>query len=164
MPYHPVGLTIAAALLLGIVAGMRSMTAPAAVSILLWRRPELDPHVAPAQWFAHAWVALVLAIAAVGELIADKLPRTPNRTALGPFLGRVITGGLSGAAAAQIGNLSGWIGAICGIAGAVVSTFAMFHARRAVVRGTSLPDPFVGAVEDILALCLAVVAAWMLMQ
>lgn len=162
MSSHPVGLSIGAAILLGLVAGMRSMMPLAAVSILLWSHPELAPSAAPGRWFARPWLAVLLVLAALGELIVDKLPSTPNRTALAPFLGRVITGGLAGAVAAQIGHLSGWIGAALGVVGAVFSTFAMFHARRAAVRAAGIRDPFVGAGEDLLAIALSAVAVWLL--
>lgn len=161
---HLTVLSLGAALLLGIVAGMRSMMPLAAVSLALWRLPILRHTSAPASWLAHPVVASVLVLAALGELVGDKLPMTPNRTALAPFVGRLITGALSGAAAAQIGNITGWAGAVCGVIGAGTSTLGMFHARRAFGRATWIRDPFVGAMEDVLALGVSVIAVWLLAQ
>lgn len=160
---HSVGLVLGAALLLGLVAGMRSMMPLAAVGLLLWLHPLLAPDHAPVHWFVHPLLGVVLMLAAAGELVVDKLPGTPKRTALAPFLGRAITGGLAGAVAVQIGHVSGWIGAGIGVVAAILSTFAMYNARRAVDAATGAPDPFVGGGEDVLSIVLAFTAAWMLL-
>jgi uncharacterized membrane protein len=68
------------ALLIGVVAGLRSMTAPAAVSWaarLGWLHLE-NTWLAFLGFSATPYILSVLAIA---ELIADKLPKTPSRKA-----------------------------------------------------------------------------------
>ena len=66
------------ALALGMVAGLRSMTAPAAVSwaaYLGWIKLE-------GTWFAFfgfRFTPYILTFMAVGELIGDKLSFTPSR-------------------------------------------------------------------------------------
>ncbi len=162
MPIHTDLFYIIAALLLGAVAGMRTMLAPAAVALTLWRRPELAPRVAPGSWLALPFVAVLLIIAALAELVGDKLPRTPNRTALAPFLARVISGGVVGAVVMQTGHMHAWLGALAGVVGAVVSTIGMFNARRAFGARTGIADPYVGALEDVIALAIAATVLAML--
>jgi uncharacterized membrane protein len=155
MPIHSDLFYLTSALLLGIVAGMRSMMAPAILALILSRRPELAPPVSPASWFAHPSAAIVLGLAALAELVGDKLPKCPNRTALGPFVARMVTGGVTGAAFLQIAHLNAWLGAALGVIGAIAGTFGGFHARRAVVRSTRIKEPYVGLLEDIIAIAIA---------
>src|SRR6478609_10307182 len=85
------------AFLIGVVAGLRSMTAPAAVSWaarLGWLHLENT-------WLAFLGFAAtpyIISVLAIGELIADKLPKTPSRKAAGPFGFRIVSGALCGAA------------------------------------------------------------------
>lgn len=162
MPVHSNLFFYGSALVLGAVAGMRSMMAPAVLALTLSRRPELAPHVAPARWFALAPIAIILGIGALGELVVDKLPRTPNRTALGPFAGRALLGAIAGAVIVQTGNANGWVGAALGVLGAIASTLGMFHARAYAGRATGLADPYIGVIEDILAIAIASTVAAML--
>ena len=39
----------------------------------------------------------IFSLAALGEYVNDILPKTPKRTAPGPLVARIVTGGLSGA-------------------------------------------------------------------
>ena len=155
MPVHSDFFFYTSALILGFVSGMRSMMALAVLSLTLTRRPELAPAAAPVAWFTLRPVAIVLGLAALGELITDKLPRTPNRIALGPFVGRLILGALAGAAVVQLGRINPWIGAACGAIGAITGTFGMFYVRRYAGRATGISDPYLGAVEDVLAIAIA---------
>src|ERR1700720_1233308 len=110
------------AFLIGVVAGLRSMTAPAAVSWaarLGWLHLENS-------WLAFlgfAGTPYVMSVLAIGELINDKLPKTPSRKAPGPFIGRIVTGALSGAALGAAGAsfieglLAGGLGAVAGTLG-----------------------------------------------
>ncbi len=145
----------AAALLLGVVSGMRTMMTPAVLALTLSRRPEMVPPVTPAQWFTHPWVAVALGIAALGELVGDKLPQIPSRTALAPFVGRVASGALCGAAVVELGALNPWFGAACGALGGGVSTIGMFRARRRAGQVSGIKDPYLGVVEDVLAIAIA---------
>ncbi len=155
MPVHSDFFFYTAALVLGMVAGMRTMMAPAVLALTLSRRPEYAPAVAPAEWFALRPLAITFGLATLGELVADKLPWTPNRTALGPFVARLASGAFTGAVFVQIGRMDPWIGAALGALGALLSTFGVFHARRFVGRVTGIRDPFVGAMEDVIAIALA---------
>jgi uncharacterized membrane protein len=83
--------TYVSAFLIGVVAGLRAMTAPAVVSWgarLGWLRLE-------GTWLAFLGAAItpyIMSVLAVGELINDKLPKTPSRKTLVPFAGRILTG------------------------------------------------------------------------
>src|ERR1700733_10683496 len=81
---------------LGMVTGMRSMTA---MAVLCWfaYRGDLSLGDSWASWAAKLTTAIIFTVLALGELVADKLPKTPNRTAPGPLLVRVVVGGLVGA-------------------------------------------------------------------
>ena len=72
--------TYVLAFLIGVASGLRSMTAPAAVSWaarLGWLHLE-DTWLA---FFGFAATPYILSVLAIGELIADKLPKTPSRKA-----------------------------------------------------------------------------------
>jgi uncharacterized membrane protein len=137
------------ALLIGIVAGLRSMTAPAAVS---WaaRLGWLDLAHTPLAFLGYAFTPWVLTVFALGELVTDKLPTTPSRKAPMGFGARIVTGGLSGAA---IGAASGAlvVGAVGGIIGAVIGTLggAAFRARLAAAFGRDRPAAL---IEDAVAI------------
>src|SRR6267154_1416482 len=83
--------------LIGVVAGLRSLTPPAAVS---WaaRLGWLHLENTPLAFLGFAATPYVLSVLAIAELINDKLPKTPSRKAPVPFTARVVMGALCGAA------------------------------------------------------------------
>src|SRR5258706_15959506 len=85
------------AFLIGVVAGLRAMTAPAVVS---WaaRLGCLHLENTPLTYLGSAATPYIFSVLAIGELVNDKLPKTPSRKETGPFIARIVTGGLSGAA------------------------------------------------------------------
>ena len=139
------------AFLIGVIAGLRSMTAPAVVSWaarLGWLHLENT-------WLAFLGAAItpyVLSLAAVGELINDKLPKTPSRKAPVPFAVRVVMGAFCGAA---LGTPSqGPIGGLlAGALGAVVGTLGGYEARTRLVRSTGGKDLPIALIEDAIAIC-----------
>ena len=138
------------------VAGLRSMTAPAAVSwaaCLGW----IDLHGSPLHWMGSRVAVAIFSASAVAELVADKLPRTPSRTAAGPLIGRIVLGGLAGACLAISATESPLMGALLGGIGAVVGAFAGYEIRRRLVRALGAKDPVVAVVEDLVAVGLAYV-------
>ena len=70
-----------------------------AMAVLCWfaYRGNLSLDGTWASWAAKLVTAIIFTVLALGEFVADKLPNTPNRTALGPLLVRVVFGGLIGA-------------------------------------------------------------------
>lgn len=137
------------ALLIGVVAGLRTMTAPAAVAWAIYLVP-LDLSGTWLAFLGNAWVRWILTALALVELVTDQLPSTPSRTTPVQFGARILTGALSGAA---IGAASGsWVGGLlAGILGAVVGTLGgrAFRAKLAAKLGSDRPAAF---IEDAVAI------------
>jgi uncharacterized membrane protein len=142
--------TYTLAFLIGVIAGLRSLTAPAVVSWgarLGWLHLENT-------WLAFLGAPItpyILSALAVGELIADKLPNTPSRKAPVGFAARVVTGALCGAALgatsqAAIGGL------LAGVLGAVAGTLGGYEARRRLVRAIGGKDFPIALIEDAIAI------------
>jgi uncharacterized membrane protein len=138
------------ALLLGVVAGLRSFTAPAA---LVWaaHRGWLILHGAPLSFMASTAATIIFILLAVGELIADQLPSIPSRTAPPGLIARIVTGGLCGSGIAAAGSQSLAVGAILGIVGALIGTFGGYQARTRLVKALKVPDLVVATLEDAVA-------------
>ena len=122
-------------------------------------------------WFAYlgylpvdgtwaAWTASVAAVAmftvlALAEVVADKLPRTPNRISLGPLTARLVLGGLIGSIAATAMAGPGLEGVLLGVVGAALGAFAGFMIRRDLVERIGCADWKVAVVEDLIAVACA---------
>ena len=137
------------ALLIGIVAGLRAMTAPAVVSWAVhlgW----LDLSGSWLGFLGNVWVRWVLTLLALVELVTDQLPSTPSRTVPVQFGARIATGALSGAAVGAAGG-QWWGGLLAGIAGAIIGTLGgrTFRARLAKAFGSDRPAAF---IEDAVAI------------
>jgi uncharacterized membrane protein len=137
------------AFLIGVIAGLRSLTAPAAVSWgarLGWLHLENT-------WMAFLGFAAtpyIISVLATGELIADKLPNTPSRKSPPGFIARVVTGALCGAA---LGASGSWvIGLVAGVAGAIVGTFGGYEFRARLVKATGGKDLPIALLEDVIAI------------
>jgi uncharacterized membrane protein len=143
--------------LLGVVTGMRSMTA---MAVLCWfaYRGDLSLDDTWAAWAAKLVTAIIFTVLALAELAADKLPKTPNRTAPGPLVVRVVMGGLVGAIVAAGLNGSEFEGVILGVGGALIGTFGGFLIRRELVLRYGGKDLPVALVEDASAIICAVFA------
>lgn len=146
-------LALALAFGIGVVAGLRSMTAPAVVS-----------------WAAHLkWLNLdgsrlalmgstaavaIFTLAAIGELVADKTSMIGKRTAPGPLIGRIVMGGLSGATICAAAGQSSLFGAVLGGIGGVVGALAGYQARMGLVRKLRVADAVIAVPEDLVAIIL----------
>lgn len=138
------------ALLIGVVAGLRALTAPAAISWAAccgWLNLE-------GSWLAflgYAWTPWILTVLAIGELVTDQLPSTPSRTVPVQFATRVVTGAVSGAAIGIAGGVP-WIGAlVAGAVGAVIGTLGgrAVRAKLAAAFGRDRPAAL---IEDVVAI------------
>ena|SRR5437764_10718936 len=143
--------------LLGLVTGMRSMTA---IAVLCWfaYKGDLALDGTWASWAAKLAVAITFSVLALGEYVADKLPKTPNRTAIGPLIVRVVIGGLVGAIVAAGLNGSEFEGVILGVGGALIGTFGGYLVRRELVLRFGTKDWPIALVEDASAIICAVLA------
>jgi uncharacterized membrane protein len=139
---------------IGLVAGLRSLTAPAAVSWaahLGW----LNLHSSPLAFMGSMVAVAIFSLLAIGELIADKMPKTPRRTSLVPVLARILIGGLCGASLCASTNQSLLIGALLGGTGAVIGAFGGYEIRRRLVSKLNAKDIFIAIPEDLIAIGLA---------
>jgi uncharacterized membrane protein len=136
-------------LLIGVIAGLRSMTAPAAVS---WaaRVGRLNVASTGLAFLGYAFTPWIFTALAVGELVADQLPGTPSRTAPIPFGARILLGALSGAAIGASGGAF-VMGLVAGIVGAIIGTLGghAFRARLAAAFGSDRPAAL---IEDAIAI------------
>ena len=130
---------------IGMVAGLRSFTAPAAVC-----------------WAAHlGWLHLSSRLrswnhrcrlhflrARGGGAGVRQKPWIGARTKPGPLIFRLFTGGLSGAASHCAVGL--WR-SLAGCLGALVGTFGGYQARHWIVSTRKVPDIAVALMEDVIA-------------
>jgi uncharacterized membrane protein len=140
------------ALLIGVVAGLRAMTAPAAVAwgaYLGWL-----PLSGTWAGFMGNWIAVaIFSLLALAELVTDQLPSTPSRKVPQQLGARLVSGAFTGAI---IGTVGGALvaGLVAGVVGAVIGTYggAELRARLARAFGRDLPAAL---VEDAVAILLA---------
>src|SRR5450432_2879206 len=99
------------AFLIGVVAGLRALTAPA---VLAWaaHRNWLNLHNTPLSFMASTAAMVIFFVLAAGELVADQLPSTPSRTKPPGLIARILLGGLSGAGVAAAEMQSMALGAV----------------------------------------------------
>jgi uncharacterized membrane protein len=139
---------------IGFVAGLRSLTAPAAVSWAVhlgW----LDLHGSSLAFMGSTAAVVIFSMLALAEYVADLLPQTPNRTKPGPLMARIVMGGLAGACLSVSAGQSVLMGAALGGIGAVIGAFAGYELRRRLVRGLKVKDAVIAVLEDLVALGLA---------
>jgi uncharacterized membrane protein len=144
----------ALALGIGVVAGLRSLTASAAVSWaahLGW----LDLRGSALAFMGSAVAVAISSVAAIGEYVADLLPKTPRRTQPGPLVARIVMGGLSGACLCASASSSLLAGAALGGIGGVIGAFAGYEARTRLVKRLAVKDAFIAIPEDLVAIALA---------
>lgn len=137
--------------LLGCVDGLRSLTPPALVcwaAYLGW----LQFAGTRLAFLNHRSALIVFTLLAVAELIADKLPNTPARTAPLGLTARILLGGAGGLALATSADRSLAPSVLLGSAGGFVGAFAGYHARRSVVLKAHVPDLAVAVIEDVIAI------------
>lgn len=146
-------LALSLAIGIGVVAGLRSLTAPAVVAWaahLGW----INLHNSPLSFMGSKWSLGIFTILALVEFVADQLPGTPARTAPVGLSARIATGSLCGACLAFAGSASLVVGAVAGAIGGVAGAFAGYHTRVGLVRSLRLPDVAVAIPEDLVAIAL----------
>ena len=142
--------TLVLAFLIGVIAGLRSLTAPAVVS---WgaRLGWLHLENTWLAFFGFAATAYVFSALAIAELVSDKLPKTPSRKAPVGFGARIVTGALCGAALGATADA--WIGGlIAGVLGAIAGTLGGYEFRARLVRAIGGNDLPIALLEDAIAI------------
>ena len=143
------------ALLIGIIAGLRTMTAPTAISWAAWSgRLALE-----GSWLAflgYSWTPWIFTLLALGEFVGDQLPSTPSRTVPMQFGARLVSGAICGAAiGAPHHAMHG--GLLAGVVGAVIGTLGG-HAFRRRLAAWFKKDPPAAFIED----AIAIGGAWLI--
>jgi uncharacterized membrane protein len=137
------------AFLIGVIAGLRTMTAPAAVAWAAW----LGWAPLAGTWagfMATSFSVGVFTVLALGEFVADQLPSTPSRKVPMQFGSRLVSGAFSGAA---LGAASGAAipGLVAGAIGAVAGTLGGAEARARLARSFGRDRP-AALIEDAVAI------------
>ena len=136
------------AFLIGVIAGLRALTAPTLVSWaagLGWIHLEGTPF----HFLALPITRYIFTAAAIAEIINDKLPSTPSRKAPPGFITRIVTGGLSGAALGA-SHESLVLGLFAGVVGAVVGTLGGAEFRSRLVKAIGGNDLPIALLEDVI--------------
>ena len=137
------------AFLIGIIAGLRALTAPAVVS---WaaRLGWIDLSNTPLAFLGFAFTPYLLSLLALGEIANDKRASTPSRKIPPQFITRVVMGAFAGAALG-LAKQSLVGGLICGAIGAVAGTLGGSALRGALAKafGNDLPAAL---LEDAIAI------------
>lgn len=143
-------MTLLFVFLIGVLAGLRSLTPPA---ITAWG--------AHWSWFqlprALAWVgttpaAVILTVFALVELCTDKLPSAPKRTVPVQFGARIVMGAFAGACLASAAGRGALLGVLLGAVGAVAGTYGGYYARAGLAKLFNSPDLPLALTEDILTI------------
>ena len=130
-----------AALILGFVSGLRTMTS---LAVLLLAR-------------GGVW-GIVATVAAVGEYIVDLIPGVPGRTKLPSIVVRPVSGFIAGYLLAAMNGATGLIGGIGGVIGALAGTFGGYSARLwAIEQLGAIPA---GLAEDVIAIAIAYIVVF----
>lgn len=143
------------AFVVGVACGLRALVGLAVVS---W---AASSHKLPLQgtWLAFLGfkgTPFITSLLAIGELVTDKLSKTPSRLVPPQFAARVSMGALTVAAIGlSHGNLV--MGLLSGIIGSILGTLAGSKARAAAARlfGRDLPAAL---LEDVTAIALVILA------
>jgi uncharacterized membrane protein len=143
-------LFVVSAIAIGVVAGLRAMTAPMAVA---WaaRLGWIDVHHTWAAFLARSFVPWIFTALALGELVNDMNPKAPARTAAPSFVFRVLSGAFCGAALATGSHQSLFGGIVLGGGGAVFGTLGGYEARKHLVQSLKVRDRAIALPEDVIA-------------
>ena len=147
------------ALVIGIIAGLRAMTAPAAMSWAAYLG-YLNLGESWLAFMGYRFTPWILSVLALGEFVTDQLPFTPSRKVPIQFGARLVSGALSGA---MVGVNSDTLlgGLVAGLVGAVIGTMggAAVRSRLAKAFGRDLPAAL---IEDAIAIIGAILVVGML--
>jgi uncharacterized membrane protein len=141
---------VAAIFAIGVLSGLRALSP---IAIVCWlamlHRLSLTGWVS----FVGSKVAVGLfSLGAVGELISDKLPKTPSRLKQPGFSIRIVTGAFCGLILATGASFSIAGGALLGAIGAVAGSYLGYFVRSGVTGKFGLPDLPVALVEDVICI------------
>ena len=139
-------MTLLFPLLIGIFTGLRTFTPVAAVGWAAYLGWLHLPR--PLAWMGTLTAVVIFSALALLELINDKRPTTPARTAPPGLIARIVLGGFAGAlvAAAAGGGLIS--GVAVAIIGALAGTYGGYQARTGLVKALNTRDLYIALLED----------------
>jgi uncharacterized membrane protein len=142
-------IVILLALAIGVIAGLRALTAPAVVAwgaFLGW----IDVDGLWSEWVAHPITVTVLTIFLLIELVTDQLPKTPSRKTAPQFVTRLIMGAFAGAVIGSVSHHT-FIALGAGIIGAVLGTMGGAAVRERLYNANNEKDRPGAFLEDVVA-------------
>jgi uncharacterized membrane protein len=140
---------------IGAVAGLRSMLAPALLSQAA-RTGSIELTDGPVAFLGTQQAADIVTGVALAELVADKLPSTPNRIAPFPLAARAVSGAIVGAAVCSARKKDPGPGALVGALAAIGAAFIGFALRRALTRHARSAGLVIALAEDAVAVAIGV--------
>lgn len=143
------------ALGIGFVAGLRSMTAPAAVS---WAATTGRMHLgnSPLALLDTPLAKHTTRKLALGEIVTDKTSFAPSRLKPASLTWRLISGGVCGAAFSASDGDDLRTGAALGVTGALVGSLLGYAWRTRMQQRLDAPDLPLALLEDAVAVGSAV--------
>jgi len=135
---------------IGALAGLRSASAPAITSHILSHHHSKRLEGTQLDFMQSKTVTNVLMLLALGEVVMDKMPFTPNRIKPAGVAFRCLSGVLAGASISKATGGKIGAGALFGAASALASTYISFIVRKSTVKATGIIDPIIGGLEDAL--------------
>lgn len=145
-------------LILGAIAGMRSMSAPAFAGRYLRIHDMSAVEKRLFGFIGRATFAKLFASLALGEVIVDKLPGIPARIRPAGLTARVLSGALCGGALCEAEKRNVVWGAGIGGAAAAVWAYVFYYLRKRYTPSGKIPNGVAGFVEDgIVVGCAAAV-------
>lgn len=148
-----IGLVLVLAFGIGVVAGLRTFTAPAVTAWaahLHWINLS-GSHLA---FMGSTWAVAIFTLGVAVESVLDQLPNTPARTSAPQLAGRIIMGSLTGACLGIAGSAAAWLALVMGAIGSLVGAFGGYRGRAGLVRALHAPDFAIAIPEDLVAIGL----------
>ena len=141
--------------ILGFAAGLRSQLPLALIAAAAGRGEFAKDATGRIALIRTRAARLGFGATAIGEFVLDKTPLVPSRINPGPFAGRVVFGGLTGAVFARGNGRSTPLGFALGAAGSGLGTIAGYRFRVTLDDKTGLPESVWAVTEDLVAFAVA---------
>jgi uncharacterized membrane protein len=132
----------------GIIAGMRSGSAPALLSNHFCKHKNNALRGSKWKWFCSKPASNIFSVMAAGEVLADKMPSIPDRISPPGLAGRAVSGALAGMVLDKATKGRTPVAPLVGAGAAIAAAFASFYGRKALSR--KIADRKIAVVEDLI--------------
>ncbi|HEY6764061.1 MAG TPA: DUF4126 family protein [Candidatus Sulfotelmatobacter sp.] len=141
---------------IGVVGGLRSMTAPAVVA---WAAHlgGIGLSGTTLGFMGSSWCVGISTLAALGEFVGDLMPWVPSRISAFPLAARIAVGAFTGTCLGVAGGMSLVAPALSGALGAGIGAFGGYYARKKLVQSLRVPDAVIAIAEDLVAVGLGLI-------